>query len=413
MSVAKTSFRKRDIAIAATTCLAIAAVVLWWRWQGADTGEQDKKDEPPVPVRVAAARREDFALTLKALGTVTPVSQVTVHSRVAGELVEVAFEEGQQVQAGQLLARIDPRSFQVQLDRALGQQQENLAALENARHELARYRELKLGNYVAAQEVSNREALVRQFEGRRQSDQAAVDEARLQLSHTRIHAPVSGRMGLRGIDRGNLVSAGGDASASIASIAQTSPISVLFTVAETQLPALLEAVQRQPQLNVEAWDREERRRLASGRLSSLDNRIDAATGTLRMRAVFDNADAALFPQQFVNVQLRLGRSDSVVIPDAAVQFGAKGNYVFVVGEDRKVAIRPLTLGAAQDGRIAVLAGLKPGERVVLEGLDRLRDGSAVEVIAAEAGAGQGGGAANAGAGKAGETAAAAQTAGSP
>ncbi|MEH6415976.1 efflux RND transporter periplasmic adaptor subunit [Pseudomonas sp. CGJS7] len=380
---AEPSFRTREILIAAATCSAIVGVLLWWRWHGAgaDKGAAEADAEPAVPVRVATAQREDFALTLKALGTVTPLSHVTLRSRVEGELVEVAFKEGQQVEAGQLLARIDPRTYQVQLAKAQGQQQENLAALDNARHELARYRELKAGHYVSAQDVSNREAQVRQLEGRRQSDQAAVDEARVLLGHTRIVAPVSGRMGLRGIDAGNLVSAGNGEGAAIASIAQTSPISVLFTVAENELPGLLDAVQRQPELGVEAWDREERKRLGHGRLASLDNRIDSATGTLRIRAVFDNADAALFPQQFVNVRLSVGRSDTVVIPDAAVQFGAKGNYVFVVGADSKVAIRPLKLGPAQDGRIAVLEGLKPNERVVLEGLDRLRDGSAVEVIA--------------------------------
>lgn len=375
---------KHRVLIAAALCVALAAALAWRYWPAAPA---EAAAEQAVPVRAAVAKRESFAVTLKALGTVTPLSYVTLRSRVEGELVEVAFQEGEQVRAGQLLARIDPSTYAVLLAKAEGQQQENLAALDNARRELARYRELRAGHYVSAQDVSNREAQVRQLEGRRRSDQAAVDEARVRLGHTRIVAPVSGRVGLRGIDAGNLVGAGNETGAAIASIAQTSPISVMFTVAENDLPALLEAVRRQPDLPVEAWDREERTRLASGRVASIDNRIDSATGTLRIRAVFDNADAALFPQQFVNVRLNTQRSDAVVIPDAAVQFGAKGDYVFVIGADSKVAIRPLKLGAAQDGRIAVHEGLKPDERVVLEGLDRLREGSAVEVIADAAGGG--------------------------
>lgn len=379
MPIAPPSSPKSRLFIAAAVCAALAAMLAWRFWPSAPAAAA--AEQAAVPVRAAAAKRESFAVTLKALGTVTPLSYVTLRSRVEGELVEVAFQEGQQVRAGQLLARIDPSTYQVQLAKAEGQQQENLATLDNARRELARYRELKSGHYVSAQDVSNREAQVRQLEGRRRSDQAAVDEARVRLGHTRIVAPVSGRVGLRGIDQGNLVGAGNTAGEAIASIAQTSPISVMFTVAENELPALLEVVRRQPDLPVEAWDREERTRLASGRVASIDNRIDSATGTLRIRAVFENADAALFPQQFVNVRLSTQRSDAVVIPDAAVQFGAKGNYVFVIGADSKVAIRPLKLGAAQDGRIAVHEGLKPDERVVLEGLDRLREGSAVEVIA--------------------------------
>lgn len=386
MSIASSSPKHRFL-IAAAACVALVAALAWW-YRSSQPAAAAGASDAPVPVRAATAKRESFAVTLKALGTVTPLSYVTLRSRVEGELVEVAFQEGQQVQAGQLLARIDPSTYRVQLAKAEGQQQENLAALDNARRELARYRELKAGHYVSAQDVGNREAQVRQLEGRRRSDQAAVDEARVRLGHTRIVAPVSGRVGLRGIDQGNLVGAGNETGAAIASIAQTAPISVVFTVAESELPALLDALRLQPELAVEAWDREERSRIASGRVASVDNRIDSATGTLRLRAVFDNADAALFPQQFVNVRLNTRRSDAVVIPDAAVQFGAKGNYVFVIGADNKVAIRPLKLGAAQEGRIAVHEGLKPDERVVLEGLDRLRDGSAVEVIADAAGAAQ-------------------------
>lgn len=331
-----------------------------------------------VPVRVATAQREDLVLRLKALGTVTPLNTVTVRSRVEGELVRVAFEEGQLVAAGDLLAEIDPRPFQVRLAQAQGTQQQNLAELANAQSDLARYRELQGKGYVSGQQLGTQEALVRQYEARRQADQAAVDDARLQLTYTRIVAPIGGRIGLRSVDVGNLVRSGD--SDGIATITQMAPISVLFTIPETELPAVLEAVRAERALTVEAWDREERRQLATGTLTSLDNRIDTTTGTLRLRAGFDNADESLYPNQFVNVRLQVSSTDSVVIPNAAVQFGAKGNFVYVVGDDNKIAVRPLKLGAADGERVAVLDGIAAGERVVLEGLDRLREGATVEIV---------------------------------
>jgi multidrug efflux system membrane fusion protein len=331
-----------------------------------------------VPVRVATAQREDLVLRLKALGTVTPLNTVTVRSRVEGELIRVAFEEGQQVAAGDLLAEIDPRPFQVQLAQAQGTQQQNLAELANAQSDLARYRELQGKGYVSGQQLGTQEALVRQYEARRQTDQAAVDDARLQLTYTRIVAPIGGRIGLRSVDVGNLVRSGD--SDGIAAITQMAPISVLFTIPETELPAVLEAVRAERALTVEAWDREERRQLATGTLTSLDNRIDTTTGTLRLRAGFDNADESLYPNQFVNVRLQVSSTDSIVIPNAAVQFGAKGNFVYVVGDGDTISVRPLKLGAADGERVAVLDGIAAGERVVLEGLDRLREGAKVEII---------------------------------
>lgn len=343
-----------------------------WRNPGAGGG-------PATPVRVAPVLREQLDLHVRALGTVTPVNTVTVRSRVDGELIEVAFSEGQEVKAGDLLARIDPRSYEVRLAQARGQQAQNLAELENARTELQRYRNLATKGHVAAQQLSAQEALVRQYEARRQSDQATVEDARLQLSYTRIVAPISGRIGLRSVDAGNLVSAG--SSEGLVTITQMHPISALFTVPEAELPKLLEAVRDTPDLQVEAWDREERNLLASGTLSSLDNRIDTQTGTLRLRAQFDNQDQRLFPNQFVNVRLQVRSEEAITIPNAAVQFGSQGNYVFVVNPDNTVSQRPLSLGASEGERVIVREGLEPGEHVVLEGLDRLRDGSRVEVIA--------------------------------
>jgi len=337
---------------------------------------------PATPVRVVTAAQEDLTIRLKALGTVTPLHTVTVRPRVEGELLKIAFEEGQQVQAGQLLAEIDPEPFRIRLAQAQGQQQQNLAELDNARRQLQRYTDLQAGSFVSAQDLSDQQARVRQFEGRRDSDQAAVDEARLQLQYTRITAPVAGRVGLRAVDVGNLIRTGDD----IVTITQTHPISVLFTIPEQELPAVIAATREGPALAVEAWDRGERQLIASGTLASVDNRIDTETGTVRLRALFDNAGDVLFPNQFVNVRLDVSSRRSLVIPDAAVQFGNNGTYVYVIDDELVTHIRPVMLGASDGGKAAVIEGLAAGERVVLEGLDRLREGAKVEIVETESAA---------------------------
>ncbi|HDS1533577.1 TPA: MdtA/MuxA family multidrug efflux RND transporter periplasmic adaptor subunit [Stenotrophomonas maltophilia] len=382
MSVAENSRFRRARSLWAVLALALVAVLAWWLWPRNDAGSRDDAPGKTVPVRVARASAEPLVLRLKAVGTVTPLHSVVVRSRVDGELLRLHFQEGQQVKAGDLLAQIDPRPYEVKLAQAQGTQQQNLAELENAERQLQRYRELQKQNYVSGQELSDQQSKVRQLQGRRLSDQASVDEARLQLQYTRITAPVSGRVGLRRLDVGNLVRAS-DAEG-LVTLAQTAPISVLFTVPEPELPALLDAVQAQPSLAVETWDREERRQLARGSLSSLDNRIDTTTGTLKLRAHFDNHDLALFPNQFVNVRLQLGEQPALLIPDAAVQFGSQGNYVHVVGKDNTAQRRVVVLGPADDGRVAVRSGLAAGDQVVIEGIDGLEDGTAVEIIAGEA-----------------------------
>jgi len=383
MSVAENSRFRRARPLLVVAGLALVAGLAWWLWPQAeaDGGEQAGAGKA-VPVRIARASAEPLVLRMKAVGTVTPLHSVVVRSRVDGELMRLHFQEGQQVKAGDLLAQIDPRPYQVKLAHAQGTQQQNLAELENAERQLQRYRELQRQNYVSAQELSDQQSKVRQLQGRRLSDQASVDEARLQLQYTRIVAPVSGRVGLRRLDVGNLVHASD--TEGLVTLAQTAPISVLFTVPEPELPALLDAVQAQPALAVESWDREERRQLASGTLSSVDNRIDTATGTLKLRAQFDNADQALFPNQFVNVRLQLGKHPALLVPDAAVQFGSQGNYVHIIDKNNKAQRRTVVLGPADDGRVAVRSGLVAGDKVVIEGIDGLEDGTTVEIITEEA-----------------------------
>lgn len=373
--------RTRAFVILALVVIAIALGIYVWQQLRPEPQPQQwgwRQAGMTVPVRVATAVREDLDVRLKALGTVTPINTVTVRSRVDGELVDVAFQEGQFVNAGDLLAQIDPATYRIRVAHAEGQQAQNLAELENARIELERYRELREKGYVSAQDLSNLEARVRQYEARRQIDRATVDEARLQLQYTRIVAPVSGRVGLRSVDVGNLINA--NSADGLVTITQMAPISVLFTIPENELPAVIDAVRADPDLFVEAWNREERQVLATGTLASLDNRIDPATGTLRLRAVFDNDDRRLFPNQFVNVQLRVRSVNTVVIPNAAIQFGSRGSYVFVIDAENKAQPRDISTGAADGDRVAVLQGIEPGERVVLEGLDRLREGSEVLIV---------------------------------
>lgn len=333
----------------------------------------------PVPVRIATAAQQDIDIFLRSLGTVTAYNTVTVRSRVSGELVDVAFQEGQQVKAGDLLAQVDPRAFQVALDQARGTQMQNLAQLENARRDLQRYQALFKQDSIARQQVDTQAALVRQYEGTVKSDQANVDNAKLQLDYARITAPISGRLGLRQVDRGNLVSSA-DTNGLVV-ITQTQPISVVFTLPETQLPEVRAELAAGKTLTVDAYDRADTRRIATGTLETLDNQIDVTTGTLKLKARFDNADDALFPNQFVNVRLHvLTRKDVTAIPTAAVQQGSAGAFVFLVQEDNTIAVRQVKLGAINSGMVAVNEGLKPGDRVVTEGTDRLRAGAKVEIL---------------------------------
>lgn len=331
-----------------------------------------------TPVNVAQAGPVRIPQVVQAIGTVTAFNTVAVRSRVDGELVEVAFQDGQSVKEGDLLARIDPRPFQVQLDQALGQQAQNEAQLKNAQRDLQRYRQLYQQQSVARQVLDAQEAQVQQLQAKRKSDQATVDNARLQLSYTRITAPIGGRLGLRRLDKGNLISAAN--ADGLVTIAQTQPISVLFTIAQAQLPDVLAQLRDGQALQVSLYDRDDIRQLATGELMALDNQIDTSTGTLRLKAVFDNADQSLFPNQFVNVRLHVSTLDAAVaIPVAGAQYGSVGSFVYVVQDDGTVQMRKVELGRTDGVNTQVLAGLQAGDKVVVEGTDRLRDGARIQI----------------------------------
>lgn len=367
--------------------VVVIALLLWWLWpSAAETPPQQAGGRPafgafggPTPVRVAPVERGEFEVYAKALGTVTPLNTVNVRSRVAGELVEIHFEEGQRVKAGDLLAVIDPRAYEVALQQAEGTLQQNRALLQNAQLDLDRYRGLFADDSIAKQTLDTQQALVNQYKGTLAANQAAVNEAKLNLQFTKIRAPIDGRVGLRQLDQGNLVAA--NDTTPLVVITQTQPIAITFTLPENELPPVISRFRRGEELSVQAWDRGERTLLGEGVLESLDNLIDTTTGTLKMKARFDNEAELLIPNQFVNARLRVETlPDAVLIPSAALQFGSRGNYAYVVGEDSKVELRVLEVGPSNGDRTVVVNGLNPGERIVMEGTDRLRDGSEVEVV---------------------------------
>ena len=376
--------------------LLIVLGLCWWLWPSAP--KKAATDQPaghtsrsgmmrpgfggstqPVPVRVSEVVQGNFPVYFKALGTVTALNTINVRSRVAGELVKIYFKEGQMVKAGELLAEIDPRSYQNALLQAEGTLLQNQAQLKNAQVDVQRYRGLYAEDSIAKQTLDTAEALVSQYQGTVKTNQAAVNDAKLNLDFTKIRAPISGRVGLRQLDVGNLVAAN-DTTALVV-ITQTEPIVVAFTLPETNLALVLERYRSGAKMPVQAWNRGDTKELAVGVLSSIDNQIDITTGTLKFKALFENRDQVLFPNQFVNVRLLADTLQNVVLaPTAAIQFGTNGSFVYAMDGDNKVKIRTIKVGAT-DGDVTVIEdGLAPGDRVVLEGTDRLRDGGAVEVV---------------------------------
>jgi len=332
------------------------------------------------PVLAAPVRQGNLDIYLYALGTVTPVNAVVVRGRVDGQLMRVAFEEGQMVKAGDLLAQIDPRPFEVQLTLATGQLARDSALLENARADLERYRTLLAQDSISRQQVDTQESLVRQYEAAVQADQGGIDSAKLQLTHARVVAPIGGRVGLRLVDPGNILRAG-DANG-IVVITQLQPIAVVFPIPEDALPRVMKRLRAGNRIPVDAYDRAQKEKLGSGRLLTADNQIDTATGTIKLKAEFPNADGALFANQFVNVRMPVEtRTNATLVPTAAIQRGAAGTFVYVVKDDLTVAVTPVQVGPTQ-GEITVIdRGVSPGAKVVVDGADRLREGAKVELVA--------------------------------
>ncbi|MBP8267247.1 MAG: MdtA/MuxA family multidrug efflux RND transporter periplasmic adaptor subunit [Zoogloea sp.] len=343
--------------------------------RGGPGGRGDK----PTPVTLASIAASDIRVTVPALGSVVPRNQVTVRSRVDGPLLALKFTEGQPVKAGEVLALIDPEPFKAALEQARGTLARDAALLKNAKIDLDRYRGLLAQDSIATQQVDTQAALVRQYQGTVQADEAAVKSAELQLSYTTIKAPIAGRAGLRTVDPGNIVKASD--TAGLVTIAQQSPITAVFAVPEDRLPAIMQRVRDGRGLKVEAWDRDMKLRLAEGSLLAVDSLIDTTTGTVKLKAEFANRDGGLFPNQFVNVRLLLDTLTGVVaVPTAAVQQGAKGSFVYRLGEGGKVAAVPVKLGPVDGMLAAVDSGLAAGDKVVVDGLDKLKDGAQVEAI---------------------------------
>ncbi|CAJ0819633.1 MULTISPECIES: MdtA/MuxA family multidrug efflux RND transporter periplasmic adaptor subunit [Ralstonia] len=347
--------------------------------RGGSGGRGAAMANKPMPVMVATATKGDINVVISALGNVTPVANVTVKSRVDGQLVRVNFTEGQNVKAGDLLAEIDPATYQAQLLQAQGQLARDQALLQNAKLDLQRYQTLAAQDSISKQQVDTQASLVRQYEGTVKLDQGNVDNARVQLSYTRITAPVSGRVGLRQVDPGNIVHASD--TNGIVVITQIDPMTVIYSIPEDSLPKVMPRLQSGEKLPVDAWDRAQTTVLAHGTLMTVDNQIDNTTGTVKLRAQFPNQNAALFPNQFVNVRMRVDTlHDQVIVPGAAIQRGTQGTFVYIVGQDSNVTLRVVKLGVTEGERVSVTSGLQPGERVVIDGADKLRDGAPVEVI---------------------------------
>jgi len=360
--------------------LAVVAGAGWYISQGGTSSTTRQAGRNPqgtsVPVGVAIAAKGNIPVVLRALGTVTPLNTVNVKTQITGQLTEVHLQEGQLVKQGDLLAVVDPRPYDVALQQATGQMQRDEALLKNAQIDLERYKKLVAQDSLARQQLDTQQALVRQYEAALVINQALVDAARLNVTYTRIVAPLTGRIGLRMVDKGNYVTMG-DAT-NICVIIQVQPISVIFTIPEDALPPVRQRLRDGASLEVRALDRAQKVELGVGKLDTTDNLIDVTTGTVKLRAIFENKDESLFPNQFVNVRLLVDTvKEATVVPVAAIQRGQPGIFVYLVKADDTVEIRVVELGATDGEKVAVIKGLQVGDQVVIDGTDRLREGTKI------------------------------------
>jgi membrane fusion protein, multidrug efflux system len=369
--------KNRAPLLAAGVTLLLCAAWLVSRGRAAPTGPAGKANTAPaVPVSVATAERRDLPVYLTGLGTITAYNTVTVKSRVDGQIVEVAFREGQEVKQGDLLVVVDPRPFEVQLAQARSSLARSQSQLEDARVNERRDQDLFDQGILPTQQMDSQRALVHQLEAATRVDEAAIDNAKLQLTYCRITAPVSGRVGLRLVDVGNVIRASDQTGLLV--ITQLEPITVVFTLPEDSLPTVAQHMKGGP-LSAEAWSRDDSTKLATGTLLTIDNQIDPTTGTGRLKAVFDNKDRTLWPNQFVNVRLLVEvRKDQTLVPAAAVQRGSTGVFAYVVKPDRTIEVRSLTVGLSQGSVVSIDAGVAPGDQVVTDGHEKVQAGSKVE-----------------------------------
>ena len=374
--------RMRSSKLALLVILVVAlALGLWRPWsRHGSVAPSEAAADAPVPVHVAKVVDQDMPVVLTALGSVTPLTTVTVKTQLAGTLQSVFFREGQSVKPGDVLAQIDPRPYELSLANAEGAYAKNVALLNEARVNLTRYRTLLAAHAIAAQQFDAQMSLVKQYEGQVKSDAANVGTFKLDLKYARITAPVSGRLGLRQVDPGNYVTPTDPNG--IVVITQLQPISVLFTTSEDNLPAITKQMRTGTKMSVTAYDRSNTTSLEAGYLETVDNQIDTTTGTVKLRAMFQNPDNLLFPNQFVNTRLLVNAiKDAVIVPTSAVLNGSMGQFVYVVKPDSTVTVRQVKVGPVDGERTSIKSGLQVGERVVIDGSDRLREGAKITIPA--------------------------------
>lgn len=356
---------------------AAVALIVWHPWSGQAPAPAARPDIAQ-PVREAVVAKGNVPVILQGIGTVTPLATVTVKTQINGQLINVGFQEGQIVKKGDFLAQIDPRPYQVALEQAQGQLAHDQALLQQAQTDLARYQLLLKQDSISRQQAENQRFLVLQYEGSIKTDQASIDNAKLNLTYCRIVSPVDGRVGLRQVDPGNYVQTT-DANG-IVVVTQLQPISLIFPLPEDNLDQIMARLQQGAKLPVAAFNHANTRQIAEGMLETVDNQIDTTTGTVKLRAIYPNTDGGLFPNEFVNAHLLLDTMyDTVLVPIAAVLTGAPGTFVWLVKPDNSVTARVVKLGPSDGEHVAILSGLQPGDKVVTDGLDRLREGAKVQV----------------------------------